>query len=92
MTCVLGLAGNSLSSGSHWPFGLLLCKLTYFMFNFNMYSSVFLLVLISVDRFVMVMFPVWSRNHRSPWKFLLPLFENFLGTIVQHRTYNTEFR
>uniref|UniRef100_A0A8C6UFU0 Chemokine-like receptor 1 n=1 Tax=Neogobius melanostomus TaxID=47308 RepID=A0A8C6UFU0_9GOBI len=37
----------------HWPFGSLLCKLTFFMFNFNMYSSVFLLVLISVDRFVM---------------------------------------
>uniref|UniRef100_A0A8C6TPB7 Chemerin chemokine-like receptor 1 n=1 Tax=Neogobius melanostomus TaxID=47308 RepID=A0A8C6TPB7_9GOBI len=52
----------------HWPFGSLLCKLTYFMLNFNMYSSVFLLVLISVDRFVLVMFPVWSRNHRSPWK------------------------
>uniref|UniRef100_A0A8C6S7X7 G-protein coupled receptors family 1 profile domain-containing protein n=1 Tax=Neogobius melanostomus TaxID=47308 RepID=A0A8C6S7X7_9GOBI len=95
MTCVLGLAGNSLviwicgwkmkktkmnkkvimtwyislavsnllfcaflpiivyyRLTNHWPFGLLLCKLTFFI----------------VDRFVMVMFPVWSRNHRSPWK------------------------
>lgn len=51
-----------------WPFGTPLCKLASSMLIFNMYSSVLLLVLISVDRFVMVSFPVWSHNHRSPWK------------------------
>ena len=50
---------------SHWPFGLALCKLTSSALFLNMYSSVFLLVLISVDRCVMVYFPVWSLNHRT---------------------------
>lgn len=50
---------------SHWPFGLVLCKLASSALFLNMYSSVFLLVLISTDRCVMVYFPVWSHNHRT---------------------------
>lgn len=49
----------------HWPFGLVVCKLTSSALFLNMYSSVFLLVLISMDRCVMVFFPVWSLNHRT---------------------------
>ncbi|CAN9504874.1 unnamed protein product [Ophioblennius macclurei] len=50
---------------SHWPFGQLLCKLTSSALFLNMYSSVFILVLISTDRCVMILFPVWSHNHRT---------------------------
>uniref|UniRef100_A0A3Q3IQG0 G-protein coupled receptors family 1 profile domain-containing protein n=1 Tax=Monopterus albus TaxID=43700 RepID=A0A3Q3IQG0_MONAL len=53
---------------SHWHFGLVLCKLTSSMLFLNMYSSVFLLVLISTDRCIMVSFPVWSNNHRTVQK------------------------
>lgn len=55
---------------SHWPFGLVLCKLTSSTLFLNMYSSVFLLVLISTDRCVMISFPVWSHNHRTVQKAL----------------------
>ncbi|XP_008301141.1 chemokine-like receptor 1 [Stegastes partitus] len=49
---------------SHWPFGQILCKLSSSALFLNMYSSVFLLVLISADRCLMALFPVWSHNHR----------------------------
>lgn len=52
----------------HWPFGQVLCKLTSSALFLNMYSSVFLLVLISADRCVMISFPVWSQNHRTVQK------------------------
>lgn len=52
----------------HWPFGLVLCKLTSSALFLNMYSSVFLLVLISADRCIMVLFPVWAHNQRTVLK------------------------
>lgn len=48
-----------------WVFGLFLCKVTSFMMFVNMFSSIFLLVFISMDRCVSVMFPVWAQNHRT---------------------------
>ncbi|XP_068562222.1 chemerin-like receptor 1 [Cebidichthys violaceus] len=53
---------------SHWPFGLVLCKVTSSALFLNMYSYVFLLVLISADRCIMISFPVWSHNHRTVQK------------------------
>ncbi|XP_077352833.1 chemerin-like receptor 1 [Festucalex cinctus] len=50
---------------SHWPFGPALCKLASSALFLNMYSSVFLLVLISADRCAVASFPVWSRNRRT---------------------------
>lgn len=50
----------------HWPFGWFLCKLISSLAIFNMSASVFLLTLISLDRCVSVLWPVWARNHRTP--------------------------
>ncbi|KAJ8393924.1 hypothetical protein AAFF_G00054570 [Aldrovandia affinis] len=52
-------------ASAHWPFGAVMCKLTSGALFLNMFSSLFLLVLISADRYVMVTFPVWAQNRRT---------------------------
>uniref|UniRef100_A0A8C1MQQ6 G-protein coupled receptors family 1 profile domain-containing protein n=1 Tax=Cyprinus carpio TaxID=7962 RepID=A0A8C1MQQ6_CYPCA len=49
----------------HWPYGSTMCKILPFIMVITMFASVFTLNLISLDRFVQVMTPVWAQNHRS---------------------------
>ncbi|XP_036454181.1 chemokine-like receptor 1 [Colossoma macropomum] len=49
----------------NWIFGLFMCKFLFFLMFLNWFSSIFLLVIISVDRCVVVMFPVWAQNKRT---------------------------
>ncbi|XP_052008299.1 C5a anaphylatoxin chemotactic receptor 1-like [Xyrauchen texanus] len=53
-----------LAQDMHWPFGPLACKVLHGLFYMMMYCSVLLLVVISLDRFLLVTKPVWCQNRR----------------------------
>ncbi|KAK2887488.1 hypothetical protein Q8A67_015716 [Cirrhinus molitorella] len=49
----------------YWPFGLFLCKFNGFFKYANMFCSVFLLAVISVDRVLCICHPVFTRKRRT---------------------------
>ncbi|NWY61146.1 C5AR1 protein, partial [Chionis minor] len=54
-----------LTSDHHWPLGRFACKLVPSLTVLNMFTSVLLLMVISVDRCALVTRPVWCQNHRT---------------------------
>uniref|UniRef100_G3P403 Si:ch73-160i9.1 n=1 Tax=Gasterosteus aculeatus TaxID=69293 RepID=G3P403_GASAC len=48
-----------------WPFGVFVCKFNGFFKYANMFCSVFLLAVISLDRVLCVWRPVFTKRHRS---------------------------
>ncbi|KAM9392323.1 proteinase-activated receptor 1 [Pholidichthys leucotaenia] len=53
-------------SGNNWIYGSFMCRVVTAAFHCNMYSSVLLLMCISVDRFLALVYPVNSLTWRSP--------------------------
>lgn len=51
----------------HWPFGVFLCKFNGFFKYANMFCSVFLLAVISLDRVLCVWQPVFTKRRRTLW-------------------------
>nr|XP_046227461.1 type-1 angiotensin II receptor B [Scatophagus argus] len=53
------------ATGYHWPFGGFLCKASGGMAMFNLYTSVFFLTALSIDRYLAIAHPVRSRRFRT---------------------------
>ncbi|XP_074837585.1 putative G-protein coupled receptor 33 [Carettochelys insculpta] len=51
--------------GFHWVFGTTMCKLLNACHSVGMFSCVFLLAFISLDRYTFTCHPIWSRHHRT---------------------------
>ncbi|CAM5124809.1 unnamed protein product [Natator depressus] len=49
----------------HWVFGTAMCKLLNACISLGMFTSVFLLTLISLDRYILTHRPIWCRHHRT---------------------------
>uniref|UniRef100_A0A8C5WFK4 G-protein coupled receptors family 1 profile domain-containing protein n=1 Tax=Leptobrachium leishanense TaxID=445787 RepID=A0A8C5WFK4_9ANUR len=64
-TFFLPLSIAYLALGFHWPFGNFMCKFNSALAFLNMFASIFTLTVISIDRFVSVVFAVWAQNHRT---------------------------
>ena len=50
----------------HWPFGSLMCRLVLSVDGINMFTSIFCLTVLSVDRYVAVVHPIKSARYRRP--------------------------
>ncbi|XP_026149483.1 opioid receptor, delta 1b isoform X2 [Mastacembelus armatus] len=53
---------------STWPFGKLLCKVVIAIDYYNMFTSIFTLTMMSVDRYIAVCHPVRALDFRTPTK------------------------
>uniref|UniRef100_A0A3B3QJ03 Chemerin chemokine-like receptor 1 n=1 Tax=Paramormyrops kingsleyae TaxID=1676925 RepID=A0A3B3QJ03_9TELE len=63
--CIFLPVNTAYLATNNWIFGLSMCKFTSFVMFLNMFSSISLLVIISIDRCVSVVFPVWAQNKRT---------------------------
>ncbi|KAM9589486.1 LOW QUALITY PROTEIN: somatostatin receptor type 4 [Trichechus inunguis] len=50
----------------HWPFGSVLCRAVLSVDGLNMFTSVFCLTVLSVDRYVAVVHPLLAATYRRP--------------------------
>nr|XP_060642109.1 chemerin-like receptor 1 [Anolis sagrei ordinatus] len=66
LTLFLPFSIAYIALGFHWPFGQAMCKFNTALAVLNLYASVYLLMVISIDRCISVRYPVWAQNHRSP--------------------------
>ncbi|KAJ8270341.1 hypothetical protein GJAV_G00113240, partial [Gymnothorax javanicus] len=51
--------------GYNWPFGSFLCKASAGLTIFNLYTSIFFLTSLSIDRYLAIVHPVRSRQRRT---------------------------
>lgn len=61
----LPMWATSTAIGYHWPFGGFLCKASAGLVIFNLYTSIFFLTALSMDRYLAIVHPIRSRRLRT---------------------------
>ncbi|XP_062996213.1 probable G-protein coupled receptor 33 [Elgaria multicarinata webbii] len=51
--------------GNHWIFGRVMCKLLNTLGSLGMFTMVFLLTIISLDRYLIICHPIWTNHNRT---------------------------
>ncbi|XP_053264437.1 proteinase-activated receptor 1-like [Podarcis raffonei] len=69
-------------SGNNWTFGPEMCRFITSAFHCNMYCSILLMVTISVDRFMAVVYPMQSLSWRTPRRAALICFAIWIIAIA----------
>ncbi|XP_026105301.1 chemokine-like receptor 1 [Carassius auratus] len=81
-TFFLPLSVAYTAMGFHWPFGQFMCKFNSTLSLINMFASVYILVVISVDRCLSVVRPIWAQNHRNVSRASMVSFGVWLFALV----------
>lgn len=61
----LPMWATSTAKRYYWPFGEFLCKASAGLVIFNLYTSIFFLMALSIDRYLAIVHPVQSRRFRT---------------------------
>ncbi|XP_078507207.1 chemerin-like receptor 1 [Lissotriton helveticus] len=83
----LPLRISSEAMDGYWPFGRFLCKISHMVLYLNMMASISFLVVISIDRCVSVLYPFWSRRHRTPNLACKVAFVTWLLSVIVSSPY-----
>ncbi|XP_036408180.1 P2Y purinoceptor 11 [Megalops cyprinoides] len=91
------------AGGKDWRFGPSACKLERFLFTCNLYVSIFFIMCISVNRYVAIVHPFFTRSHVRPrhaaaaavlvWALVAAISSpvlGFAGTCLRNGTNATE--
>ncbi|XP_026057074.1 P2Y purinoceptor 11-like [Carassius auratus] len=62
----LPLLINYYAKNKDWTFGDAACKIERFLFNCNLYGSIFFIMCISVNRYLAIVFPFFTRSYVRP--------------------------
>ncbi|CAI5781186.1 2-like receptor 1 [Podarcis lilfordi] len=65
-----------------WPFGNVMCKIGSTLSYLNLYGSIYLLMVISLDRCISTLWPVWAHNHRTPQRASIVAFGVWILALV----------
>ncbi|XP_054854894.1 probable G-protein coupled receptor 33 [Eublepharis macularius] len=49
----------------HWVFGAIMCKVVNSLGSLGMFITVFLITIISIDRYLLICHPIWSQYNRT---------------------------